>query len=149
MVRGVSNPTPEVPALKHAIEQRMAELGLSPTDLVDATGVTYQGLLHLRQGRRKNYQRRLTGPVCAAFGWTPDSIDRILSGGKPLLVKPVQQVEAGGASPDDLHRIYLILDHLEEIAENVMAALSAIPELAARLPGPTPSAESPTDHAGS
>lgn len=80
---------PEVPALAEAIDARMAELGIAgPSALAKAAGVTVAGIRPLRQGRRKNYQSRLTGPVCRALGWTPDSIDRILRGEDPVPLEP-------------------------------------------------------------
>ncbi len=75
------------------VEKRRRELGLSPTDLAAATGLTVQGLLPLRKGHRRAYQHRLTDPVCRVFGWTPDSIERILAGGKPVLLAPSPPVD--------------------------------------------------------
>ena len=75
------------------VENRRRELGLSPTDHAAATGLTVQGLLPLRKGYRRAYQHRLTDPVCRVFGWTPDSIDRILAGRKPALLTPSPQVD--------------------------------------------------------
>lgn len=83
MVRDVEERA-EVPALKAAVEKRMVELGLSPTDLARESGITLQGLQPLRQGRRKKYQTRLTREACRVLRWTPDSIERILDGRRPV-----------------------------------------------------------------
>ncbi len=81
--------------LGNAIEARRKQLGLSPTDLANAAGVTLQGLVPLRKGVVKTYQGRLTTGVCRALGWTPDSIDRLLAGLEPIeLVTPLPAATA-------------------------------------------------------
>lgn len=69
-----------------AIAERRQELGMNVEALVEATGVTRQGLAPLLRGERRAYQERLTMPVCRALRWTPDSIARLLDGepAKPL-----------------------------------------------------------------
>lgn len=71
--------------LRDSVEARRKELGLSPTKLAEAAGVTLQGLAPIRRGEVRRYQERLTGPLCAALGWTPDLIERILAGDEPEL----------------------------------------------------------------
>lgn len=144
MVRSVDNKPPEVPALKAAVEKRMIELGLSPTDLRDATGVTYQGLLHLRQGRRKSYQQRLTGPVCRVFGWTPDSIERILAGGEPMRDRTL--VVEAGATPGEPSNADLM--RVLELVRGVVADTNVVLRLIAKnrriaVPAPKLRAEDP------
>jgi transcriptional regulator with XRE-family HTH domain len=79
--------------LADAIEHRRVELGLSPSEFAEATGVTMEGLRRLRRGEVRRYQQRLTGPVCRILGWTPDSIDRLLSG------QPPETVSGGVSEP--------------------------------------------------
>ena len=57
--------------------------------------VSLQGLRPLRNGVVKRYQERLTNPVTALFGWTPDSIDRLMEG-RPAAVA----VDPAASSPD-------------------------------------------------
>lgn len=71
--------------LRDRIAERMAELGLSPTDLETRSGLTGPGLAPIRRGEIRKYQVRLKRPLCAALGWTPDSIDRLLAGQEPQL----------------------------------------------------------------
>jgi transcriptional regulator with XRE-family HTH domain len=71
--------------LAEAIETRRRELGLSPTDLAEATGVTPEALRNLRRGDVRRYQERLTGPVTRVLGLVPDAIERLLAG-EPLSV---------------------------------------------------------------
>ena len=72
--------------LAGGIKERMDELGMSPTDLSELTGLSLTALANLRRGERRSYQTRLTAPVTAALRWTPDSIQRLLDGlpAKPL-----------------------------------------------------------------
>jgi hypothetical protein len=76
-----------VQALADHVSRRMFELGINgPSALARETELTVQGLQPLIRGERRKYQARLTNPVCRVFGWTPDSIDRILAGGEPVVV---------------------------------------------------------------
>lgn len=72
--------------LAACIEARMEELGLSPTDLAEASGLTLQALGNVRKGLRRKYQRRLTGPLTKALGWSSDSIRLALDGEQPRVV---------------------------------------------------------------
>jgi hypothetical protein len=94
--------------LAEAVNSRMDELGLSPTDLVAATGLTYQGLLNIRRGEIRQYQKRTTIPLTKTLGWTPESIEKILAGGKPELV----------SSPE---KDGDVLDRLEALKQEVAA----------------------------
>lgn len=107
--------------LRDYIESRRKELGLSPTKLSDVSGVTVQGLAPIRRGEIRRYQQRLTGPLCAALGWTSDSIERILTGGDPELV----EVEELPASELELLRS-LVMKHEDRIAhlEAVVAGMT-------------------------
>lgn len=74
--------------LRDRIAERMAKLGLSPTDLETRSGLTGPGLAPIRRGEIRKYQVRLKRSVCKALIWTPDSIDRILDGKEPQLAEP-------------------------------------------------------------
>ena len=67
-----------VPGMAEAIERRRVERGLTVSEFARAAGVTPQGLVPLRKGVRRNYRERLKIGVCAALGWTPDSVDLLL-----------------------------------------------------------------------
>ena len=98
--------------LAAAIAARMDELGLSPTDLVAATGLTYQGLLHVRRGEIRRYQNRTTVPLTEALGWSPRSVKLILAGGEPELIDPPPPVSSPDADAD-------VLRQLEELRQEV------------------------------
>jgi transcriptional regulator with XRE-family HTH domain len=66
--------------LAEAIEARRRELGLSPTEFAEATGVTPEALRNLRHGDVRRYQERLTGPVTRVLGLVPDAIERLIAG---------------------------------------------------------------------
>lgn len=82
------------PALRDAVTTRLEELGLSVSEVARRAGVTRQGLAPLIKGERRNYRARLKYPVCDVFGWTHDSIDRLLAGDQP--------VEVSGPPPDEI-----------------------------------------------
>jgi hypothetical protein len=83
----MKSPTHEIcTALAEHIQQRMDELDLDPTKLAAASGLSLPGLANVRKGYRRAYQKRLTIPLCRALKWTPDSIDRILAGGEPIVM---------------------------------------------------------------
>ena len=74
-------------SLAEAVERRRKELGLTPNALAEATGLSLQALRNIRRGEIRQYQERLTFPLTQALGWSPDSIDRILAGGDPVVVE--------------------------------------------------------------
>jgi hypothetical protein len=88
------------PLLKERFNARMEQLGLSPTALAAEAGVTGQGLIPLRNGKIAKYQIRMTGPVCAALYWTPDSITRLMEGKEAIEIPQPAKVDA---SPEGLH----------------------------------------------
>ena len=65
--------------MAEAIERRRLERGLTVSDFARAAGVTPQGLAPLRKGIRRNYREKLKIGVCAALGWTADSVDLLLN----------------------------------------------------------------------
>lgn len=58
-----------------AIDQRMGELDLAPSDLVRETGHSWTTIGRVRRGERINYSRKLKSKLCRVLGWTPNSID--------------------------------------------------------------------------
>lgn len=113
--------------LRDFVEARRKELGLSPTKLAEATGVTLQGLAPIRRGEVKRYQERLTGPLCAALGWTPDSIERILAGGDPAyadLPEPVLAIDVA----EDLEDLRQVVTKHEALIESLQRQLEGMSE---------------------
>jgi len=93
----------KVSGMAEAITQRRAELGMDVAALVEASGVTRQGLAPLLRGERKAYQDRLMLGVCQALKWTPDSITRLLRG---ELAQPVSlPSDARTAEPELAARV--------------------------------------------
>lgn len=118
-----------VPGMAEAIERRMVELGIEgPSDLVNRTGLTYQGLLDLRRGRRKRYQARLTVPVTRVLGWSPDSIDRLLRGEEP--VQRITVVRGDDGSVRDVIGAKVATVTFEELVAEVSRLRSELHDLA-------------------
>lgn len=65
-----------------AITARINELSLTKAEVIEASGVSDKTLAGYMAGQRiaRADKRR---NLCAALGWTRDSIDRILAGGEP------------------------------------------------------------------
>lgn len=131
------------------VDARREAEGLTWAQVYEDSGISERTYVQMRKQGKPLTLASKRAALAGWMGWTLDSFDRIGAGMKPRTVKQVRPGVGAAASADDLHRIFLILDHLEEIAENVMSALQALPQMAARLPGPAPSAESPTGHADS
>lgn len=83
-----------VAGMAEAIDARRQELGIaSIAEFERRTGITREGLKPLLAGERRRYQDRLKWPVCAALGWTADSIDRLLRG-EPAQMAGVPELAA-------------------------------------------------------
>jgi DNA-binding XRE family transcriptional regulator len=87
MTRDNGDGTEVVPGMAEAIEARRVEMKIGKGELAKAAGVTAQGIAPLRKGYRRRYQERLTRPFCEALGWTPDSIERLMSGLDPIVTR--------------------------------------------------------------
>lgn len=115
------------PRLAEAIRARRIELGMNTIqDLVNATGLTRQGLQPLLDGEIRRYQDRLKIPVCTALRWTHDSIDRIIAGLEPVENgiepdRPAMFSELKGLQGE----VDLLREQLEQLAEVARAYLSA------------------------
>lgn len=70
----------EVPGMAEAIEQRRLERQLSPGDFAEAAGLTRQGLVPVRRGKRRDYQAKVRHGVARALAWPADWYDRLLAG---------------------------------------------------------------------
>lgn len=128
------------PALRDAVAARMDDLEMSPTDFESATGLSGTALLNLRRGEIRRYQKRLTGPVCRALFWTPDSIDRLLRGEpaievtKPVRLESVVELLAGMDDTTDAAVVRF---------EQISAQLAALEVRVAALEGQTHESELP------
>lgn len=76
--------TETIEAMALAIDKRMAELDLSPSDLVRDTGFSWTTIGKVRRGERINYSRKLKSKLCRALEWTPNSIDLMFQGDPPI-----------------------------------------------------------------
>ena len=95
-----------------AITERMHELGIDQTRLIEASGVSDFTIRDLMRGVPRNYRDRSLWSVSKALGWSHDSIHCIL-GGQPPVVVADQMVRA---DPDPYEAIR---DQLAGLSEAV------------------------------
>jgi transcriptional regulator with XRE-family HTH domain len=105
-----------------AIEQRRVQMGLSPSDFARAAGMTQQGLIPIRHGKRRDYRDKLRLGVARALLWPDDAVDRLLAGEDPATFETRQ-------TPTE-ERLTRIERHVDAIGE-------AVKQLAATPPEPT------------
>jgi transcriptional regulator with XRE-family HTH domain len=124
-----------VESMASTIEARRLALGLTIQDLVDQTGLTRPGLAPLLRGDRRNYQERLTLPICRVLRWTPDSIDRLLAGQEPIETSPITRPD------DELVELRAQVADLTRTVRELGASVATLAAEVARLRGqPNPPA---------
>jgi transcriptional regulator with XRE-family HTH domain len=67
---------------------RMTQLAMDQQDVVNVSGVSRGTVGPILNGEGGNYRPKNLAKICAALGWTPDSIDRILEGREPAELSP-------------------------------------------------------------
>ena len=107
------------PGMAEAIEARMAELGMGPTAVARAAGVTTQALVPVRRGYRRAYQIKLKHGVARALKWPADAIDRLLAGEDPSTFDDRPPAPPGGNVTPIGQRTHQVAD--EDVVE--LAAL--------------------------
>lgn len=115
-------------ALRVAVNDRRAELGLGPSTLAERAGVSWEAVRALIDGDRRS-RTGTRRAVSAALGWPPDAADRILAGDtiddvladtppsvdRPEPVDPAGDSLAGavrGLSPLDRQLVTLLVSRL-------------------------------------
>lgn len=117
-------------ALAAAVEQRMTELGYTPTSLARATGLSLQAIKNVRRGEVRQYQPRLTLPLCAALHWSPSSVADILAGGQPTELDGPSRTSTDSTEVDRLRRQ---VAQLAELTLDLKARVVTLEQLAAQL----------------
>jgi len=111
-------------ALSDAIESRMTQLGIGPSELAERAGVSLPGLAPLRRGDRKNYQTRLTAPVEDALKWPHGTIHAILDGADPPpAITVLSVVDELAAIQASLHRLFALLESQTAALSDVSKSL--------------------------
>lgn len=79
-----------------AVAERMAQLGLGPTELAKKAGVSRETIRPLIQAERDAYRNTTLHRLSLALWERPDAIDRLLSGEElmPPLSKEIDEVRA-------------------------------------------------------
>lgn len=100
--------------LARLIEERRKKLGYARVgDFIAAVGqhresgkVSDTALLNMRTGKKRSYRDEIKWAVCDALEWRRDSIDRVLAGGEPVVLRrPVERDDRsrpGDAGPAPL-----------------------------------------------
>lgn len=99
------------PAVGRAIAERIKELGVTKAEVIRRSGVSDTSLDAYIGGQPIKRPDKLHG-LCEALRWTPDSIELIRAGKKPIVTLPAvgDQVLA---RLDENHR--LLVEILEEL----------------------------------
>lgn len=119
-----------VPGMAEAIERRRKELGLSPGDLAEESGLSRTGIADMRKGYRKLYQDGPKLRVCRALQWTPDSIDRLLNGLPPIVAEPsATPVPSGRTIEQRLAAIEEQLSRLADVPAGIAELLDSVRDL--------------------
>jgi transcriptional regulator with XRE-family HTH domain len=120
-----------VDGMASTIEARRLALGLTVQDLIEQTGLTRPGLAPLLRGERRRYQERLTLPICRVLRWTPDSIERLLSGQEPIELEPIIR-------PDELAELRERVGELTRMVGELAASVESLGHEVAQLRGQPP-----------
>ena len=94
-------------------------LRLTQFRLAEAAATSEPTVRALERGRRTSYMQSTIAGVCAALGWTDDSIDRVLRGDEPLEVVGGTGQFRSAADPEVLRRLAAIEAQLAQLLDNV------------------------------
>jgi hypothetical protein len=109
---GDARPQPRWDLVALAVRYRREQLGYRVDDLAAEVGVTAEAWRTIEAGRRPSgFHKEHAAAASAALGWTPDSLDRIVRGHRPLdapgappTLAPSGRAEAVRAAPSPAQR---------------------------------------------
>lgn len=107
--------------MAEAIEKRRKQLGLSPGDFAELTGLTRQGLIPVRAGHRREYQEKTLQGVAAALRWRWDWYERLEKGQQPVEERRLP------ADPDNVLDPRIISSLSEESRKTIENIIKADP----------------------
>lgn len=108
-------------AVGRHLRDRMKQLGgMLQKDLIERSGYSSTTVRYYTQGVEAPYNEATRAAICAAVGWTPDSIDRILAGKAPRVAAGWEQPDGVGAPTvsrrlEALERRLERLEYLEQL----------------------------------
>jgi hypothetical protein len=80
-----ARPQPRWDLVALAVRYRREQLGIRVDDVAAQVGITAEAWRTLETGRRPSgFHKQHAAAASAALGWTPDSLDRIVRGHRPL-----------------------------------------------------------------
>lgn len=94
------------------IRDRRIDQGLSQAQLATEAGTTERTVRLIEKAERESYRQATLRGISRALGWTPDSIERIASGGDPT-----------EAPADDDPELHAKVDELERRLAEAVAEL--------------------------
>lgn len=100
------------------VRSRRLALRLTQFQLATAAATSEPTVRALERGRRVSYMQSTITGVCAALGWTADSIDRLLRGDQPLEVVGITGQFRPAADPEVLRRLEAIEAQLAQLLDN-------------------------------
>lgn len=99
----------KIDGLAEAVEARRKELGLTPGQFVEESGLTQPGLATVRNGEDRAYQEKTILGVAKALRWEIDWLDRLRAGTQP---------RPAGAPDDEVRNLSGMGRDLEDIRTN-------------------------------
>lgn len=106
------------------VRARRDELGVSQAEIGASSKTSERTVRLIEKAARTSYHASTLRSVSLALGWTPDSADRILKGGDPIIGEPsiddrIAALEAHlGVTPQaDSRSIEQRLEDLERLAQ--------------------------------
>lgn len=93
------------------LRARRIVLGLTQAEAAERAGLSRQYWIQLEQGRQRAYQRSCLLAAGAALGWTYESIDAVLAGGEPMVIRD-QDRSLQDAVAHVAHQVDALVSHL-------------------------------------
>jgi hypothetical protein len=81
------------------VTRRRSELGLSQPEVVNRGGPSVSVQREIEKALKDRYTDRVIGPLERVLGWQAGSVQSILSGGEPTVVRSPQNAELTDESP--------------------------------------------------
>lgn len=92
--------------------------------LARRAGLSLQAVKNLRNGEIRDYQDRLTVPVCRELGWSSDSIGRLLRGEDPIILPgradPAEAAELPELVVEMSRQLAELTERVQELGAEVM-----------------------------